>query len=62
MFTDEMRENFFHQNENPEVAASGFSIPFLRWLMPQADCSLLSPIQPFTDDICYNTSHDRRKK
>jgi hypothetical protein len=29
MLTDEMRGIIFHQNENPEVAASGFSIPFL---------------------------------
>lgn len=58
-----MKLSLIKTNENPEVAASGFSIPFFaRWLKPQADCFLLSSIQPFADIVCNNTSHDRRKE
>jgi hypothetical protein len=58
-----MKISLIKTNENPEAATSGFSIPFFAmWLKPQADCSSLPSVQPFADEICNNTSHNRRKK
>ena len=53
-----------YQNENPSVAALGFSIPILtrQGLKPQADYRLFITVQPFDDVMANYTTRNRDNK